>query len=115
MLIIKEMARNVPNLFHAYVGRVFDRIWVALRDTRVLVREGAAEAMGACLGIVSSREKQMGVHSYETIYQEAEKGLKTQAVETVHGSLLAILELLQHSNTVSRLSRLLAYFALAYL
>lgn len=102
VLIIKEMARNVPNLFHAFVGRVFERIWVALRDTRVLVREGAAEAMGACLGIVSSREKQMGMHLYETIYQESEKGLKMQAVESVHGSLLAILELLQHSNTFMR-------------
>lgn len=29
------MARNVPLLFHVYVVRVLDRIWVALRDTRV--------------------------------------------------------------------------------
>jgi FKBP12-rapamycin complex-associated protein len=94
------MARNVPHLFHIYVNRVLDRIWVALRDTKVLVREGAAEALGACLQITSQREKQMGIQAYENIYEEAERGLKTTTVEWIHGSLLAIQELLQHSKTV---------------
>jgi FKBP12-rapamycin complex-associated protein len=102
VLIIKEMARNVPALFHIYVNRVLDRIWVALRDTKVLVREGAAEALGACLQITSQREKQMGIQAYESIYEEAERGLKTQTVEWIHGSLLAIQELLQHSKTFMR-------------
>ena len=35
MLIIREMAHNVPHLFHAYVPRVLERIWVALRDAKV--------------------------------------------------------------------------------
>lgn len=91
----------MSSLFHAYVNRVLDRIWVALRDTKVLVREGAAEALGACLQITSSREKQMGIQGFENIYEEAEKGLKTSTVEWIHGSLLAIQELLQHSKTVS--------------
>ena len=102
VLIIKEMARNVPHLFHIYVNRVLDRIWVALRDTKVLVREGAAEALGACLQITSQREKQMGIQAYEIIYEEAEKGLKTSTVEWIHGSLLAVQELLQHSKTFMR-------------
>lgn len=102
VLIIKEMARSVPHLFHVYVSRVLDRIWVGLRDTRVLVREGAAEALGACLQIISQREKQMGIQTYESIYEEAEKGLKSSAVESIHGSLLAIQELLQHSKTFMR-------------
>jgi FKBP12-rapamycin complex-associated protein len=101
VLIIKELAYNVPHLFHIYVNRVLDRIWVALRDSKVLVREGAAEALGNCLEITSKREKQMGVQAYEHIYEEAEKGLKTTTVEWIHGSLLAVQQLLMHSKTVS--------------
>jgi urease gamma subunit len=67
----------------------------------VLVREGAAEAMGACLQIIAQREKQMGGQAYEAIYEEAERGLKMNTVEAIHGSLMAVQELLQHSKTVS--------------
>lgn len=102
VLIIKEMARNAPHSFHPYVNRVLDRIWVALRDTRVLVREGAAEALGACLHIIAQREKQMGLQACESIYEEAERGLKMSTVEAVHGSLLTVQELLQHSKTFMR-------------
>ncbi|CAO1620602.1 unnamed protein product [Sympodiomycopsis kandeliae] len=98
VLIIREMARNVPLLFHVYVQRVLERIWVALRDTRVLVREGAAEALGACLQIIAQREKQMGSQLCEIIYEEAERGLKGVTVESIHGSLMAVQELLQHSK-----------------
>jgi len=65
------------------------------------VREGAAEAMGACLQIIAQREKQMGGQAYEAIYEEAERGLKMNTVEAIHGSLMAVQELLQHSKTVS--------------
>ncbi|KDN41769.1 putative TOR1-1-phosphatidylinositol 3-kinase [Tilletiaria anomala UBC 951] len=102
VLIIREMAKNVPHLFHVYVSRCLDRIWVALRDARVLVREGAAEALGACLQIIAQREKQMGTQAYEMIYEEAERGLKMAPTEVIHGSLLAIQELLQHSKIFMR-------------
>ena len=102
VLIIKEIARNVPHHFHLYVPRVLDRIWIAIRDTRVIVREGAAEAMGACLEIIASREKQMGSHYFETIYEEAERGLKMNTVEAIHGSLLVVQQLLQYSKTFMR-------------
>lgn len=102
VLIIREMAKNVPHLFHVYVSRVLDRIWVALRDARVLVREAAAEALGACLMIIAHREKQMGTQTYEMIYEEAERGLKMAPTEVIHGSLLAIQELLQHSKIFMR-------------
>ncbi|PWN23279.1 putative TOR1-1-phosphatidylinositol 3-kinase [Microstroma glucosiphilum] len=99
VLIIREMARNVPHLFHVYVPRVLERIWVALRDTRLMVREGGAEALGACLQIIAAREKQMGTQLCELIDEEAEKGLKQPAVETAHGSMMAVQELLQHSRS----------------
>ncbi len=61
MLIIREMAKKVPQQFHPNVPRVLDRIWVALRDVRVIVREGGAEAMGRLSRHHrAAREKQMG-------------------------------------------------------
>ncbi|WFD05627.1 non-specific serine/threonine protein kinase [Malassezia vespertilionis] len=99
VLIVKEIARNVPYLFHVYVMRVIDNIWVALRDPKVAVREAAAEALGACFQIISEREKQMGTQAYETTYDEAERGLKDTSVDAIHGSLLAILKLLRHSRS----------------
>lgn len=102
VLIIKEIARNVPYLFHVYVSRVIDHIWVPLRDTKVAVREGAAEALGACFQIISDREKQMGTQAYESVYDDAELGLRDPAVEVIHGSLLAILKLLRHSKSFMR-------------
>ncbi|SHO77966.1 Similar to S.cerevisiae protein TOR1 (PIK-related protein kinase and rapamycin target) [Malassezia sympodialis ATCC 42132] len=101
-LIIKEIARNVPYLFHAYVGRVIDYIWIGLRDPKVAVREATAEALGACFQIIADREKQMGTQAYESVYDEAEQGLKDASVEVIHGSLLAILKLLRHSKTFMR-------------
>ena len=102
VLVIKELARNVPYLFHAHVARVIDYIWFALRDSRVIVRETAAEALGACFQIISEREKQMGTQSYELIYEDAERGLKDTNVDTIHGSLLVVLKLLRYSKSFMR-------------
>ncbi|CAO1620752.1 unnamed protein product [Jaminaea pallidilutea] len=102
VLIIRQMAKNVPHLFHAYVPRVLERIWVALRDSRVIVREGAAEALGACLQIIAQREKQMGTQLCEAIYEEAERGLKGTTTDSIHGSIMAVQELLQHSKNFMR-------------
>lgn len=99
VLVIKEMARNVPFLFHTYVGRVIDHIWTPLRDAKVAVREAAAEALGACFQIISEREKQMGTHAFESVHDDAELGLRDTNIDVIHGSLLAILKLLRHSKT----------------
>ena len=47
VLILKELARNSPSYFHSYVGLVFERILVPLRDSRLIVRESAAELLAA--------------------------------------------------------------------
>src|SRR6266511_3857461 len=49
VLILKELAKNSPNYFHSHIGLVFDNILGPLRDQRVIVREGAAELLAACL------------------------------------------------------------------
>ena len=100
VLILKELARNSPTYFHMHINLVFDKILVPLRDTRVIVREGAAELLAACLDIVTQREKQPRSHWLFKISQDASAGLKATQPEYIHGSLLIYRELLIHGGGV---------------
>ncbi|KAF9482580.1 atypical/PIKK/FRAP protein kinase [Pholiota conissans] len=98
VLILKELARNSPTYFHSHIGIVFDNILVPLRDQRVIVREGAAELLAACLEIVTQRERQPRTAYLSKILQDAQMGLKQNQPEVIHGSLLTYRELLLHAG-----------------
>ncbi|KAH7327672.1 atypical/PIKK/FRAP protein kinase [Rhizoctonia solani] len=98
VLILRELARHSAAHFHPHVQLVLERIWVPLRDTRVLVREGAAELLAACLEIMRSRDRTQRTPVYRDINEKAAKGLAMAPVETVHGSLLAYRELFLHAG-----------------
>ncbi|KAG9127299.1 phosphatidylinositol kinase- protein kinase tor1 [Ceratobasidium sp. 392] len=98
VLILRELARHSAAHFHPHVGLVLERIWLPLRDSRVLVREGAAELLAACLEIMRSRDRQQRTPVYRDINEKAAKGLMMAPVETVHGSLLAYRELFLHAG-----------------
>ncbi|KDR80665.1 hypothetical protein GALMADRAFT_222261 [Galerina marginata CBS 339.88] len=98
VLILKELARNSPTYFHSHIGIVFDNILVPLRDQRVIVREGAAELLAACLEIVTQRERQPRTPYLSKILQDAQMGLKQTQPEVIHGSLLTYRELLLHAG-----------------
>ncbi|KAK0535702.1 phosphatidylinositol kinase- protein kinase tor1 [Tilletia horrida] len=106
--IIRELAFSVPNLLYPYVSRILDhRIWAALRDTKLQVREGAAAALGACLDILRSRSKLRRSDLFDSIWREASEGLTVKMLsgpssETIHGSLLAVQQLRFHSGTFMR-------------
>lgn len=101
VLILKELARNSANYFHSHISLVFDKILIPLRDSRVMVREGAAELLAACLEIVTSRERQTRTTYLMKILQDAQLGLKMAQPEVIHGSLLMYRELLLHGDSVS--------------
>lgn len=94
VLIIRELAKNSPTLLYAFVPQIFHCVWVALRDPKVLIRETAAEAVGACFEIISARDAQLRQQWFSWMYDEALQGLKSGALENLHGSLLTIKELL---------------------
>ena len=101
VLILKELARNSPTYFHPHIGLVFDKILIPLRDARLIVREGAAELLAACLEIVTQRERQSSRSPYlSKILQDAQQGLKMSQPEIIHGSLLTYRELLLHGSMV---------------
>ncbi|PCH36202.1 atypical/PIKK/FRAP protein kinase [Wolfiporia cocos MD-104 SS10] len=98
VLILKELARNSPTLFHSHIGLVFDKILVPLRDTRLIVRESAAELLAACLEIITQRERPYRSPLLMGILQDAQLGAKMAQPEIIHGSLLTYRELLLHGG-----------------
>jgi len=106
VLILKELAKNSPTYFHSHISIVFDNILGPLRDQRVIVREGAAELLAACLEIVTQRERQARSPYLAKILQDSQAGLKQPQPEVIHGSLLTYRELLLHAGMV-RLNRAL--------
>ncbi len=94
VLVIHELAENAPTLIYSFVPQIFDVIWVALRDPKVLIRESAAEAVSACFEILAARDSQVRQDWLSRIYEEARRGFKIGSLESIHGSLLTIKELL---------------------
>lgn len=94
VLVLQELARNSPTLVYSYVGQILDLVWVALRDSKVMIREAAASALSACLDIIYQRESQLRLHWYVNVLDEAQHGLKIGTSDAIHGSMLAYRELL---------------------
>ncbi|KAH9066494.1 atypical/PIKK/FRAP protein kinase [Lactarius vividus] len=84
VLILKELARNSPVYFHSHIDLVFDKILMPIRDPRVIVREGAAELLAACLEIIAQRERQGRTTHLAKILADAQAGLKMSQPEIIH-------------------------------
>jgi FKBP12-rapamycin complex-associated protein len=109
VLILKELARNSSAYFFAHINLVFEKILIPLRDSRVIVREGAAELLAACLEIVTARERAAPSDHMYRILRDAQLGLKMAQSEVVHGALLTYRELLLHGGMVRRADHALAH------
>jgi FKBP12-rapamycin complex-associated protein len=90
------MAVNASTVFNVHVPDFVDAIWVALRDPVLPIREQAVEALRACLGVIEERETRWRVQWYYRMFEAAYDGLGENAsVHSIHGSLLAVGELLR--------------------
>jgi FKBP12-rapamycin complex-associated protein len=94
VLIIRELAKGSPTLLYGFVPQIFELVWVALRDPKVLIRETAAEAVSECFKIIASRDTSVKQQWFSRIYEESLQGLKSSNVDSIHGSLLILTELL---------------------
>ncbi|KAF2871907.1 armadillo-type protein [Massariosphaeria phaeospora] len=97
VLILRELSKNSPTLMYQWIAQIFEVIWVALRDPKVLIRESAAEAISACFEIISPRDSQMRQLWFGRVYDEILKGFTLNTNEAIHGSLLTMKELLDKS------------------
>ncbi|XP_042452346.1 serine/threonine-protein kinase TOR-like [Zingiber officinale] len=99
VLILKEMAENASTVFNVHVPEFVDAIWVALRDPTLAIRERAVEALRACLRVIEKRETRWRVQWYYRMCEAAQVGLgKNASVHSIHGSLLAVGELLRNTG-----------------
>ncbi|KAI4086955.1 MAG: hypothetical protein LQ339_008975 [Xanthoria mediterranea] len=102
VLVIRELAKNSPTLIYAFVPQVLDCIWVAVRDQKVLIRETAAEAVGACFEIILTRDPSLRDLWHSKMYEETLAGFKSSNLEYLHGSMLIMKELLQKGGMFMR-------------
>eukprot|EP00736_Rhodelphis_marinus_P007859 Rmarinus@m.12108 len=98
VLVLKELAENSPTLFYTHTQSFFDHIWYALYDTKVVIREGAVDALHACLALLAQRSTNLQKDCYMKLYEEAFKGFAQNSADTIHGSLLALGELVQFAQ-----------------
>ncbi|CAI9770049.1 unnamed protein product [Fraxinus pennsylvanica] len=102
VLILKEMAENASTVFNVHVPEFVDAIWVALRDPKLDVRERAVEALRACLRVIEKRETRWRVQWYYRMFEATQDGLgKNAHVHSIHGSLLAVGELLRLPDSLN--------------
>lgn len=94
VLILRELANNAPTLLYQYVSQILEVIWVALRDPKVLIRESTSEALRTIIEIIGARDPLFREQWFTRIYQEIAKGFQIGSVESIHGSLFALKELL---------------------
>lgn len=95
--VLSELTKNAPTLVYSYIPQILDLIWIALRDPKVGIRDGAAEALNSCLALVQVRENSLRRQWYKKIFEEIQKGLKMNSSDAIHGSLLALREILNSS------------------
>ncbi|KIW08226.1 uncharacterized protein PV09_01154 [Verruconis gallopava] len=98
VLTLRELARNSPTLLFQWVQQILEVIWVALRDPKVMIRESAAEAVSACFEIMSARDQDIRTKTFTKVYEEVIRGFQINTIESIHGSLLTIKELLLKGN-----------------
>lgn len=98
VLVLRELAENAPTLMYAYVGLIFDLIWVGLRDQRQLIRATSGETVSACFRIIRERDQEMKQAWMTKMYNETLLGLKNNTIEYIHASLLVLKELLEQGG-----------------
>lgn len=99
-LVIKELSSATPTLLYAYVPQVIDLIWNVLWDSKLVIRNAAADALRETLGLINQRESSRRKTWYSAIFGQIQKGIRIGSLEHVHGSLLALAEHLSHSGVV---------------
>eukprot|EP00002_Diphylleia_rotans_P028068 TRINITY_DN5657_c0_g1_i3.p1 TRINITY_DN5657_c0_g1~~TRINITY_DN5657_c0_g1_i3.p1 ORF type:complete len:1876 (-),score=390.71 TRINITY_DN5657_c0_g1_i3:1816-7443(-) len=98
VLILKELAENSGILFYTYIEQFLESIWPSLRDPKLTIREAAVDALRACFSLIALRDTPQRAAWYRKIFEEAQRGIEKANVDSVHGSLLAIGELIRNSS-----------------
>lgn len=94
VLILREVASNASTFFYKFVKEYFEGMWQTLRDSKPEIFENARQVLRESLRLVGERGQ--ASEYYKAIFEEARNGLKSNSPQVVHGSLLALFELLRN-------------------
>jgi hypothetical protein len=94
VLILRHLADNVPALFLAHQYQFFNCVGSAVYDTSQDTRLSAKDAIRTFLDLISTKEEEE--HCFRQCYSIVHRGIERIGTSaSVHGSLLAIGELLR--------------------
>lgn len=105
-VVLQQLAENAPTVFFVRTKEFFDLIWRPLWDPQERIRLAAGAALSACLAVL--RQRTYHLQWYCNIYEQIHVGIHNGATESVHGSLLVVSEMLNHTGT----DPLFSYFSL---
>lgn len=74
----------------------FGLIWGSLWDPKDRIRFSAAKALSACLSVL--RQRTYHLEWYCNIYSNIQEGLRKGTAESIHGSLLVVMEMLIYTG-----------------
>lgn len=94
LMIVSALSDNSPYLLFPYVNPILDNIWLALRDTKLVIRMDAADTMRKCLLILQARDPSIAKEWYNRIFLTGIQGLSSNSNENIHATLLAFRQLL---------------------
>ena len=93
--VLRELAEHTPTLFGVHVGVFLDRIWLVMRDSKLMVREASCEALRSCLQLIGKRSWKLRQARYSLIWAEVQACMRSGQAEVIHAGLLTIGELLR--------------------
>lgn len=94
VVALRELARNSSTLLYQYIPGILASIWEGLRDQKVAIREVSADVVSQCFKILSARDPQQRQTCLTRMYESVQNGFRLGTVESIHGSLLALNDLL---------------------
>lgn len=99
LLILRQLAENAPSLFYTHAGQFLDSVWVGLHHKDITIRLAGAAALNQALTVLSQRDSNSNVHTmwYAKLFAKA-RDLGSKNPDVVHGSLLALQEILLKVN-----------------
>ncbi|KAJ3227345.1 phosphatidylinositol kinase- protein kinase tor1 [Clydaea vesicula] len=100
VLVLKELSISASTIVYTFIPQILDLIWIPLKDIKPFIREAAADALCACLGLINLKDSNMRKIWHRKIYEEISRSFKSSNSDTIHGALLALKQLLTLSNQV---------------
>ncbi|PVU88739.1 hypothetical protein BB559_005414, partial [Furculomyces boomerangus] len=98
MMVLEACCRATPTHMYEFLPKILNALRNPLRDTRIKLRDGAAQTLFECMVLLSSRDLVTRNQIYEKMYEDYILDISKYTTEGLHGSLLVCKQLVSHSG-----------------